>query len=691
MAGSLRHLATYQKALLAARSSPRLSTVLPANFTAIRTSTSINKDNEAFAKVHDHSTHFKIERYWAAGMLPILPASYFIHGPVMDAVLTVAITLHVHWGIQGVMADYGRPYVIGDAAAKAGKISVYILTGLLLAGLLHFNTNDVGLTRAFELKEKPIEESEPRQRGLFTVVPTTKNDEIPHCSHGPDFFACAVYRSDEAKCNFHTEVDENNKKIEKPEPEEPAPKKPRIVREIVKKDVPWDYGCIPKKLKKIPKEDTLLYCRVCNDVFANKHACICEPVKRSILRTPTRLLQPLDSQAGEAQYFFSDESLGVVLSAIDEAKVDGVLCIGAPRVIETLKIAKTEHQLFLLDYDRRHAHFFPSTQFAQYSMLVDHFFDPKSEEKLVNFFKNSGKVLIVVDPPFGAFIDPLMKSLEKIKHRFLGSRPPNSTGSFHSIIILPIYVGKHVIRNDKSFWMSDYRVTYDNHKVFSKPSKSIVRLFTDLPAKCFDLSDVEGYRFCDMCETYVTEKNQHCFKCMACTSLAGQYNHCDRCKRCVKVSYKHCRQCFEHFLSRLLLMEEKEDEIAGLRQTACFAIGLATLALSTIIIILPLLFNQAQDVQSKLEHELQFCTVQTHDLWDELAKVEEVTGQKSRLKRQYAVGYPTDNYVSGGHRSLVNNFNSGNTAEQVPSPPVSQNYETEAYISAATASVSSKN
>lgn len=46
---------------------------------------------------HDHAPHFKIERYWAAGMLPIFPASYFIHGPYMDAALTIALVLHIHW------------------------------------------------------------------------------------------------------------------------------------------------------------------------------------------------------------------------------------------------------------------------------------------------------------------------------------------------------------------------------------------------------------------------------------------------------------------------------------------------------------------------------------------------------------------------------------------------------------------
>ncbi|RCN34243.1 hypothetical protein ANCCAN_19908, partial [Ancylostoma caninum] len=83
---------------------------------------------------------------------------------------------------------------------------------------------------------------------------------------------------------------------------------------------------------------------------------------------------------------------------------------------------------------------------------------------------------------------------------------------------IPMFVGKHILRKDKNYWMSDYRVTYDNHKVFAKPSKTTVRLFTDLKPDVFDLSAVDGYKFCEFCERYVSENNKHCFMCSACTS-----------------------------------------------------------------------------------------------------------------------------------------------------------------------------
>uniref|UniRef100_A0A1I8A5K0 Succinate dehydrogenase [ubiquinone] cytochrome b small subunit n=1 Tax=Steinernema glaseri TaxID=37863 RepID=A0A1I8A5K0_9BILA len=103
------------------------------------------------APADGHGAHFKLERYWAAAMLPLLPASYFIHGPVMDVALSVALVLHIHWGATGVIQDYARPFVIGETLAKAARASAYLITILLTVALFHFNYNDVGLTRAFEM------------------------------------------------------------------------------------------------------------------------------------------------------------------------------------------------------------------------------------------------------------------------------------------------------------------------------------------------------------------------------------------------------------------------------------------------------------------------------------------------------------------------------------------------------------
>lgn len=58
---------------------------------------------KGFKPLHSHGTLFKIERYFAAAMVPLIPAAYFIHGREMDLCLALALTLHVHWGVWGVV------------------------------------------------------------------------------------------------------------------------------------------------------------------------------------------------------------------------------------------------------------------------------------------------------------------------------------------------------------------------------------------------------------------------------------------------------------------------------------------------------------------------------------------------------------------------------------------------------------
>ncbi|PIO60249.1 hypothetical protein TELCIR_18259 [Teladorsagia circumcincta] len=177
-------------------------------------------------------------------------------------------------------------------------------------------------------------------------------------------------------------------------------------------------GCSQARLKEIPKTSVLVFCHKCVDVFETKHKCPAEIVTRTQLRFPSRLLAAKESQSGEAQYFFSDESIEILHGAVDRSGVDGVLCLGVPRV------------------------------------------------------------------------------------------------------------------------------TYDNHKVFAKASKTTVRCFTNLKPDVFDLSKVEGYKFCEFCERYVSNANKHCFMCSACTSKDGSpYKHCELCMRCVKKSYRHCKKC----------------------------------------------------------------------------------------------------------------------------------------------------
>uniref|UniRef100_A0A915KR40 Succinate dehydrogenase [ubiquinone] cytochrome b small subunit n=1 Tax=Romanomermis culicivorax TaxID=13658 RepID=A0A915KR40_ROMCU len=102
-------------------------------------------------KPHDHSFHFKIERLFATGMVPLFPASLFIHNPLMDYALAVAISLHCYWGFDAVSSDYAKPLGFKEESVKFIRLGVFLVSLSMFVGLLRFNYNDVGITKAFEM------------------------------------------------------------------------------------------------------------------------------------------------------------------------------------------------------------------------------------------------------------------------------------------------------------------------------------------------------------------------------------------------------------------------------------------------------------------------------------------------------------------------------------------------------------
>ncbi|GMR36706.1 hypothetical protein PMAYCL1PPCAC_06901, partial [Pristionchus mayeri] len=413
--------------------------------------------------------------------------------------------------------------------------------------------------KIFVKKEAPPKPTAPplRERGRFDLVHDYEG-EVQSCSHGPcllfldkkeklRFFACAIYR-DHEKCPFKAILKEDGS-VEKKSIEE--------VKAVEKK---YPYGVIAKKLREIPKESKIVFCPQCLEVFADKHKHPGTFVTRAQLRRPSRLLETMDDQHGMAQFFFSDDTLSVISSCISNGKYDGVVCMGSPRLFESLKEEKKEgRQLFMLDWDQRYLSFFLSKTSARYSMLTDFFPDPKAEERLNAFLATVSRLVVVTDPPFGVFVEPLMKSVQAIRRRHTLARGSSSALS-HSIVFLPFFVGKHALRNyEGDLWMSDYRVLYANHKEFARHHKTTVRMLTDMDKECIDLSAVEGYKFCCMCEKYVEANNTHCGMCGDCTSRDGQpTRHCERCMRCFKDSYKHCKACSRcHLTGRCPVEMEK--------------------------------------------------------------------------------------------------------------------------------------
>lgn len=124
---------------------------------------------------------------------------------------------------------------------------------------------------------------------------------------------------------------------------------------------------------------------------------------------------------------------------VEASNVDGVLCLGTPRLFEELKLKK-DKRIFMLDIDRRYVsllfhlklnQFRPISTYRRsthntacsfitfttiklqrdletFSLYVFHFY-------LYLFLQKCSSVLLVCDPPFGLVMEPLMNSLLKLE------------------------------------------------------------------------------------------------------------------------------------------------------------------------------------------------------------------------------------------------------------------------------------
>uniref|UniRef100_A0A023FQU8 Succinate dehydrogenase [ubiquinone] cytochrome b small subunit n=1 Tax=Amblyomma cajennense TaxID=34607 RepID=A0A023FQU8_AMBCJ len=94
---------------------------------------------------------WKAERILAASMLAIVPGAFIFPNPVMDCLLAISATVHMHWGIETIVVDYVRPTLFGSVIPKIAVGGVYALSIAALTGLLYFNFTDVGLAKAIQL------------------------------------------------------------------------------------------------------------------------------------------------------------------------------------------------------------------------------------------------------------------------------------------------------------------------------------------------------------------------------------------------------------------------------------------------------------------------------------------------------------------------------------------------------------
>ncbi|XP_037011415.2 rRNA N6-adenosine-methyltransferase ZCCHC4 isoform X2 [Artibeus jamaicensis] len=310
--------------------------------------------------------------------------------------------------------------------------------------------------------------------------------------------------------------------------------------------------CVERYLKfiKLPLSQRR-FCRRCQQLLLpgdweehQEHQVVGD-ISITQLKRPSRLLSPLENKKTNAQYLFADRSCQFLVDLLSALGFRRVLCVGTPRLHELIRLKasgdKSNIKSLLLDIDYRYSQFYMEDSFCHYNMFNHHFFDGEGGE--------GEAVIMVADPPFGGLVEPLAVTFKKIIAMWKkGQSQDNSHEELPIFWIFPYFFESRICQFFPSFRMLDYQVDYDNHALYKHGKtgrkQSPVRIFTNIPPSKIALPAEEGYRFCPLCQRYVSLENQHCEHCGSCTSKDGRkWNHCFLCKKCVKPSWIHCSTC----------------------------------------------------------------------------------------------------------------------------------------------------
>ncbi|XP_066577013.1 rRNA N(6)-adenosine-methyltransferase ZCCHC4 isoform X2 [Amia ocellicauda] len=426
--------------------------------------------------------------------------------------------------------------------------------------------------------------------GVEVILNEEDSAAAPCCVHGPAllfvkvcvggqqgrrFYACSACR-DRKDCSFFQWQDEKVSKARLlAREEENKAKQPPFTHE--------EFRSRFLQVVSLPLAQRR-FCQTCQllllpaDWAAHSAHSILLDVSAAQLRRPSQLLRPLDNKKTNAQYLFTDRSGHFLLDLFAALGFQKVLCLGTPRLHELIKIRNSEGsgrvmKSLLLDIDYRYSQFYGEEEFGHYNMFNHHFFNGKAAEKrLEDFLHEEGgeKVVMVTDPPFGGLVRPLAHSFSKICSQWRSLQSPETQGAELPMVwIFPYFFEPRILECFASFSMLDYQVDYDNHPLYKHGGRgrkqSPVRLFTNLRPSNVVLPPEEGYRFCSLCQRYVSSGNQHCPQCDACTSKDGrEWKHCFLCNKCVKPTWLHCSGCGHCAL---------EDHPCGRRGSGCFSCG----------------------------------------------------------------------------------------------------------------------
>ncbi|KAG7200667.1 hypothetical protein KM043_001220 [Ampulex compressa] len=316
------------------------------------------------------------------------------------------------------------------------------------------------------------------------------------------------------------------------------------------------------------REERRIYCHACEKlvhyVEKEKHKDheVTEGLTDYQMSHPTETLKPLDNAKREAQYLFSKKSTENLINMLVQLGAKQVLCIGTPRIHESIcQNYEDTMSSLLLDFDGRFHNFFGPLSYCWYNLFNHHFFNENAKDVFKDFLtQNEGKdTYLICDPPFGGRVEAMSQTLKTISdcHK-KWNNIKNDVDALKIMFIFPYFMEGIMKQKSnpptvsgglKDLNMSDYKVDYDNHPLFlneKNKSKhgSPVRIFTNIPLHLLELPESDGYKHCRRCQKWVSIENKHCKICKRCTSKDGRrYRHCKLCERCVKPTWKHCKTC----------------------------------------------------------------------------------------------------------------------------------------------------
>lgn len=90
---------------------------------------------------------WQAERVLSLGLLGLVPAALIAPSEATDYLVSLAIVLHFHWGLEAIVTDYVREALFGKVLPKLTHAALLLFSAATLAGLFLMAYNDHGISK----------------------------------------------------------------------------------------------------------------------------------------------------------------------------------------------------------------------------------------------------------------------------------------------------------------------------------------------------------------------------------------------------------------------------------------------------------------------------------------------------------------------------------------------------------------